>query len=192
MRADTAHEPLSAGENDRGRNQEWRDTHVIQARDGAGRIITVHRAEHLMAGESGLDSNFGGFGIANFANHDDIRVLPENRAQRIREGEADFFLGRHLVDAGNLEFDRVFDGDDVVSGIVEFVQRRIKSRSLAGTGRAGDKNQTVRRIDAVLNCAKVSASSPSLSMLADKLDLSSTRSTIFSPCTVGIIETRRS
>ena len=114
MRANAAHEPLRAGEDDRGRNQERRDTHVIQARDGAGRVITVHRAQHLVARQRGFDRDFRGFGITDFADHDDVRVLAQNRAKRVGESEADLFLHRHLVDAGNLEFHRVFNRDDVV------------------------------------------------------------------------------
>ena len=115
MRADAAHEALGAGQNDRGGNQEWRDAHVVQTRDGARGVITVHGAQDLVAGERGFDRDFRGFGIANFADHDDVRVLAQNGAEGVGEGEADFLLHRHLVDAGHLEFDGVFDGDDVVS-----------------------------------------------------------------------------
>ena len=82
MRANAAHEALRAGENDGGGNQEGRDAHVVHTRDGAGRVITVHGAQHLVAGERGFDRDFRGFGIANFTDHDDVRVLAENGAQR--------------------------------------------------------------------------------------------------------------
>ena len=100
-----------------------------------------------MAGERRFDGDFRCFGITNFTDHDDVRVLAEDGAQGVGEGEADFFFHRHLIDAGNLEFNRVFDRDDVVDRIVEFVERGIKRGRLAGTGRAGDENQSVRRID---------------------------------------------
>ncbi len=45
MRTDAAHEALRAGQNHGGRNQKRRDAHVVQARDGAGRVIAVHRAK---------------------------------------------------------------------------------------------------------------------------------------------------
>ena len=115
MRTNAAHEALGAGENHRGGNQERRNAHVVQARDGAGRVVAVQRAEHLVAGERGFDGDFGGLGVADFTDHDDVRVLAQDGAQGIGKGEADFLFGRHLVDAGNLEFHRVFDGDDVVN-----------------------------------------------------------------------------
>src|SRR4029077_19637604 len=112
VRTDAAHEPLGAGENDRGGNQERRDAHVVQAGDGARRVITVHGAQNLVAGQRGFNGDFGGFRIANFTDHDDVRVLTQNGAKRVGEGKADFFLYRDLIDAGNLEFDGIFDRDD--------------------------------------------------------------------------------
>src|SRR6185312_15842112 len=49
--------------------------------------------------------------------------------------------------AGDLEFDGVFDGDDVVNRVVEFVQRGVKRGGLAGAGGAGDEDQAVRCVD---------------------------------------------
>ena len=102
--------------------------------------------KHLVAGQRGFDGDFGRLGVADFADHDDVRVLAQDGAQRVGEGEADFLFDRHLVDAGDLELDRVFDGDDVVNRVVEFVERGIERGGLAGAGRAGDENQAVRRV----------------------------------------------
>src|SRR5262249_17728832 len=147
MRADAAHEPLGTGKDHRRGNQEWGDAHVIEARDGARGIITVHRAEHLVAGQGRFDGDFGGFGIANFPDHDDVGVLAENRTEGIGESKANFLFGGHLVDARGLEFDRVFDGDDVVNWTVQLVQRGIEGGRFRRAGRAGDQDQAVRRVD---------------------------------------------
>ena len=80
MRADPAHQALGTGKNDGGRNQKRRDAHVVQPRDGAGRVVAVHRGEHLVAGERGFDGDFRGLGVADFADHDDVRVLAKNGA----------------------------------------------------------------------------------------------------------------
>ena len=69
--------------------------------------------KHLVAGERGFDGDFRRLGVADFPDHDDVRVLPQNGAQRAGEGQADVFFRRHLVDAGDLEFHRVFHRDDV-------------------------------------------------------------------------------
>jgi hypothetical protein len=55
------------------------------------------------------------------------------RAQHALEGEIDLLVHLHLVDAGQPVFDRVFDGDDLLFGGVEFVQRGVERRRLAAT-----------------------------------------------------------
>ena len=85
MGADAAHEALGAGEDHRGGNQERRDAHVVEARDGARRVIAMHRAQHLVPRERGFDGDFGGLGVADFADHDDVRVLAEDGAERVGE-----------------------------------------------------------------------------------------------------------
>src|ERR1035437_6117183 len=44
MRADAAHETLRAGEDDRRGNEEGSDAHIVEPRDGARGVITVHGA----------------------------------------------------------------------------------------------------------------------------------------------------
>src|SRR5204863_9479168 len=117
--ADLAHETLRAGDNHRRRNQKRRDAHIVEARDSAGRDITVHRAKHLDTGERVLYGDFRSLGIANFTDHDNVRVLAQNRSERVAEGQANVFFSRNLIDALQLEFHRVFDGHDVVFGIVQ-------------------------------------------------------------------------
>jgi hypothetical protein len=74
------HQALGTRENDRRRNQEWRNTHVVKTRNRAGRVITVHRAEHLMPGQGGFDRNFRRFRRTDPYT---IRILPQNRTQCI-------------------------------------------------------------------------------------------------------------
>ena len=107
----------------------------------------MHCAEHLVAGERGFDSDFRGFRIANFTNHDDVRVLAEDGPERVGKGEPDFFLHGHLVDAGDLELYGIFDGDDVVGRMVQLVEGGIESGGLSGAGGACDENEAVRGID---------------------------------------------
>ena len=51
--------------------------------------------------------------IANLANHDDVRRLAQDRAERRGKRHADFRIHLHLIDAGHLIFHRLFDGDDL-------------------------------------------------------------------------------
>src|SRR6266704_3340671 len=66
------------------------------------------------------------------------------------EGKADFFFDGHLVDPRHLKFDRVFNGNDVVDGIVELVESGIQRGGLARAGGAGHQYQSVRSIDGCL------------------------------------------
>ena len=90
------------------------------------------------------------FEVANFANHDDIGRLPEDRAQRDRKGHSDFRIHLHLVDPIHLIFDRLFDRDDLAVGFVDVVQAGVKGACLAGTGRASDKQNAVGQLDQTL------------------------------------------
>src|SRR4030095_12562986 len=94
-----------------------------------------------------LRSILRGFGVANFTNHHDVRILAENGTEGVAEGESNFLLRGYLVDAPDLELHRVFDGDDVVLGVVQLVERRVEGGGLARTGGAGHQEQAVRRID---------------------------------------------
>src|ERR1017187_3144605 len=55
MRTNAAHESLRAGKNDGRGNQKRRNAHVIESRDGTGRVVAVQGAQDLMSGERGLD-----------------------------------------------------------------------------------------------------------------------------------------
>jgi len=89
------------------------DAHVEQTTEGTGGAAGVKGAEDEMAGEGGLEESFGGFGIADFADENDFGVLPHEGAEAGGEGEAGLRLYLRLTDAGNGDFDGVFERDDV-------------------------------------------------------------------------------
>ena len=66
------------------------------------------------------------------------------------EVEPDLRLGLDLVDALDLVFDRVLDGDDLDPGGVELAQRGVQRGGLARAGRAGDQQDAVRLLQHVL------------------------------------------
>jgi len=103
----------------------------------------VEGAEDKVAGEGGVDGDLGGFQIADFTDHDDVGGLAQHGAQGGGEGHADVGVDGNLVDAGELVFDRVFNGDDLAVGLVDVVETGVKSGGLAGTGRAGDEEDSV-------------------------------------------------
>ena len=66
-----------------------------------------------MSGERGLNCDLRGFQVANFADHDDIGVVPQDGAQQTREIQPDLRLYLDLRDPGKLILNRIFDRDDV-------------------------------------------------------------------------------
>jgi hypothetical protein len=117
---------------------------------GTRGVIRVQGGEHLVAGERRFHGDVSGFVVSNFTDHHDIRILTENGTERVGEAQADVCFHRYLIDARELVLDRVFDRDDVVFRIVQLLEHRIKRRRFTGTGRAGDEDHPMRRIDRFL------------------------------------------
>src|SRR5690349_21137726 len=99
-----------------------------------------------MAGKRSFDRDFCGLRVANFADHDDVRVLTQDGAQGVSESKPNFLFDGNLIDAWDLELNRIFNGNDVENWVVQFIESGIKRGGLAGTGRSGDEDQTVWRI----------------------------------------------
>ena len=79
--------------------------------DGASLVCRVDSTR--WPGERGLDRDVRGLEVADLAHHDDVRVLAQERAQGGGERQAEVVARRDLVDAVQLELDRVLDGADV-------------------------------------------------------------------------------
>ena len=110
----------------------------------------MERGKHQVAGESGLDADFRRLEVADLAHHDDVGVLAEEAAEGGREVQADVLVHLHLVDAGEVEFHRVFRGADVVGGLVQFGERRVERGGLAGSGGPGHQHHPVGPVDVLL------------------------------------------
>ena len=82
------------------------DAEIEQARHGGRRGFGVQRRQHQMPGQGGMNRDMRGFGVADFADHDDVGILADEGAQRRRESQADRRLDLRLVDAGDFIFDR--------------------------------------------------------------------------------------
>src|SRR5690242_17479279 len=70
MRTDRADKTLGHDGFNRGGNEEWFDAHVNEAGECARSVVGVERAEDKVAGKGSADGNFGGFEVADFADHD--------------------------------------------------------------------------------------------------------------------------
>jgi len=69
---------------------------------------------------------------------------PQKRAQHRRERESDLFADLHLIDAVEIDFDRILGGGNVAVNLVERGQRRVEGRGLAATRRAGHQDHPRR------------------------------------------------
>ena len=97
-----------------------------------------------MARLRGFDRNVGSFEVTDFADHDDVRILPEKRLEGDRKREAGLVVDIDLVDAGQLNFRRVFRGGNVDARLIENVEARIQRYRLATAGGAGHQDHSVR------------------------------------------------
>ncbi len=123
--ADAPYQPLRGDQVDRARDVERLDAHVHHTRDRRRRVIRVQRREHEVARQRGLDRDRARLEVADLADHDDVRVLPQKRFQRGGERHADFVLYEDLIDAEQVVLDRVLGRHDVHVDLVDPRQRRV-------------------------------------------------------------------
>ncbi|MDT4850353.1 hypothetical protein FQZ97_845020 [compost metagenome] len=109
----------------------------------------MQRRQHQVAGLRGLDRDVGGFEVADFADHDDVGILPQEGTQRGREGEAGLLVDVDLVDAGQVDFRRVFRRRDVDARLVEQVQAGVERHGLARARGAGHQHHAIGAADGV-------------------------------------------
>ena len=73
----------------------------------------MQRAQHQVARNGSLKSDFRRFRVANFAHQNHVGILTQNGSQAARKGQARFDIHLDLVDSGQLVFDRIFDGHNI-------------------------------------------------------------------------------
>ncbi len=97
-----------------------------------------------MPGLGRLASDLRRLVVADFADHDDVRVLPQDAAQLRGERLARFGVHLDLGDVGQLIFHWVLDGDDVLLQAIDLIEAGVQSGALAGAGGAADDEHAVR------------------------------------------------
>src|SRR5689334_15599681 len=97
LAANFTHEALREHAEERRGEEVVLDAHLEETRDGARRVVRVQRREDEVAGERRLDRDLGRLGVADLADHDDVGVLADDRAQTAGEREADRRLHVDLV-----------------------------------------------------------------------------------------------
>ncbi len=122
---------------DRAGEQVRLDAKVEQPRDRAGRVVGMERAENFVARERRLDGHRGRLVVADLADHDHVRVLPQDAAQSAGERHALLVAHLRLADPLQAEFDRVFEREDVLFRVVQLLKHGVERRALAAAGRTG-------------------------------------------------------
>ena len=174
-------------------DQEALDPEVDQARDRGRGVVGVQGGEDEVAGERGLDRVLRRLGVADLADHDDVRVLAQDVAQGAGEVDADLRLHRGLVELLEHHLDRILDGGDVELAGGDRLERRVERGRLAGAGRAGHQDDAVRPADELVELQHllgVEAERRTRSWVSTSG--SKMRITIFSPNATGRVETRSS
>ena len=96
-----------------------------------------------MTGDRSLDGDGCSFAVTNFADHNDVRVLTQNRTQGVGEGQLGLDVDLYLIDAFDVGFYGVFNSDDVDAVAVELAQSGVQRGGLTGTGGACYQNDAV-------------------------------------------------
>ena len=123
--------------------QERFDVHIEQARDAAHGVVRVQRAEDKVTGHRRANGDVRRFDIANFSDHDDVRILSQNVAQTFGKRQIDFRFHIDLRNARQPIFHRFFDRDDAALHRIDAAEKTIERSRFAGTGRAGHENDAV-------------------------------------------------
>src|SRR6185437_3807441 len=123
------------------------DSHVEEASNDIHDVVSVDCGEYQVAGERRLNGDLRGFRVADFANHDFVRVVAQDGAQAAGKGQALFFVHRNLRDAADLVFHRIFNGDDLVFFGLDFVHRGIERGGLAAARGSGDQHHAIGFFD---------------------------------------------
>ncbi len=106
--------------------------------------------KHEVTGQGRLDADLRRFEVADLADEDDVRVLPEEGSQRGGEGQADLFVHLDLVHAGQVELDGVFGGGNVPVDLVQLRQGRVQRRGLARSGGTRHEDHPPGLVDGLL------------------------------------------
>src|SRR5579875_488866 len=144
MIAESSGESLRDDEADGRRDSVRLHAHIDEPRERLWRIVGVQGRENQVTGLGRLDGDLGGLEIANLTDHDDVRILAQERAHRGGERQADLGIDIDLVDAGEIDFRRVLGRGDIRVLAVEDLQSRVQRDGLAAARRPRHQDHALR------------------------------------------------
>ncbi|OQA32513.1 MAG: hypothetical protein BWY57_01875 [Betaproteobacteria bacterium ADurb.Bin341] len=166
MRAKGTHQTLRHHPQQGGVDQVGRHPQIKQASNRRGRIVGVQGGQHQVPGQRGLDRHFSRFQIADFTDHDDVRILTHQGAHAIGKPQVDGVLHLHLVERSLDHFNRVFDRAYIDFGRRQLLQGGIKRGRLARSGRAGHQDDAVRHFRHLLPAGLILIRKPEITEIA--------------------------
>ena len=96
-----------------------------------------------MAGLSRAHGDFRSLGVADFADENNVRIVPQHGTQSAGKSQPDIGPHLNLGDAFQLIFHRIFDGDDFARLIIGVrqrgIQRQLRCPAAAAAGRSRDR-----------------------------------------------------
>src|SRR3989441_2890327 len=140
LRAHFARQTLGEHAQEGRRDQVRVDAEVKEPRQRADRVVRVERAQHEVAGLGRAKGKLRGLAVPDLADHDHVRVVPEEGAQILGERVSETVV--HLVLAEGVAdvLDRVLGGQDLDPGLVHALERAEEGRALAGAGGTRDQD----------------------------------------------------
>ena len=114
----------------------------------------MQRREHEMAGKARLHGDLSSLEIADLADHDDVGILAQDRAQRARKVELDLGMDLCLRNAVQRKLDWILDRHHIQAAAVEAGHGRVQRRGLPRARRAGHQHDTVRLADQPVDRSK--------------------------------------
>ena len=133
----------------------WLDAHVQKASNHVDHVIGVDGGEHQVSGEGGINGDLRGFHVADFAHHDLVGVMTQNRTQSAGKRQPLLLVDRNLRDAAQLVFHRIFNRNDLVFVGLDLVHGCVQRCGFAAARRAGDQHHAVRLFDVAPELAQV-------------------------------------
>src|SRR5205814_4335082 len=100
--------------------------------------------KHKVDREGGLDGDLRSFEVPDFADENDVGVLAQKSAQGSGEVQTDLFLHLDIIDAHQVELDRVFSRHDVCFDGVQRLQRGVERVCLTASRWSSNEDHAVR------------------------------------------------
>ena len=121
----------------------WLEAHIHKTHKGGSGVVGVQARQYKMPGDGGARSDIRGLRIADFPDHNNIRILPQEGAQAGGKGKPGLGVHLRLADAGNHLFHRVFHRNDVHKRRRDLCENRIQRGGFSAPGRSGHQHDAV-------------------------------------------------